>query len=235
MSMVLDNPFTKNIDGEMLTKDYVIRKYKDLVHSIALKHKKRAIFFGFEYEDVVSEGNVGLIKAYRDFKNEYGFKFMTYAYAKIEGEIKRHIRDNCSGPKFYRRIKEYALKVGLENDPTEIANQLNINMQEANEVWVCKHKTGAISLDKTVQKSQEKEMTMKDLLPSYEDYTSIFANDFLQHLENKKPRYIEVLQYVLEGKNQIEISKIIGVSQVQVSRNIKEIRGFYRSFMKEVV
>lgn len=235
MSMVLENPFTKNIDGEMLTKDVVIRKYHDLVHSIAQKHKKRATFFGFEYEDVVSEGNVGLIKAYRDFKNEYGYKFMTYAYAKVEGEIKRHIRDNCSGPKFYRSIKEYALKVNLESDPPEIAIKLSISILEAKEVWVCKHKTGAISIDVNVNKNDQKDMTMKDLLPSYEDYSTAFVNDFLKHLQQKKPRYSEVLKYLLEGKNQPEISKIIGVSQVQVSRNISEIRGFYRSFEKELI
>ncbi|MGE7650516.1 sigma-70 family RNA polymerase sigma factor [Peribacillus frigoritolerans] len=228
MSMVLEIPFTKNIDEELLTIDAVAIKYKSLVHSIAGKHKKRAKQAGIDYEDIASEGNIGLIKAYKGFKSELGFKFMTYAYSMIEGEVKRRIRDSNSGAKFSRRIKELAVLVEIEDNPHEIAIKLNINILDAQEVWACKHQSGTISIDVTLNQNEDKDMTMQDYIPFHDDFTSVFVNEFIKELEEENPRFSLIVQLLLEGKNQAEIGKIVGVSQVQVSRNINKIRDFYR-------
>ena len=227
MSLVLEKLFTKKIDEEQLTIDEIARKYKDLVHSIAKKHMKRAKFVGIDYEDIASEGNVGLVKAYKGFRSELGFKFMTYAYAMIEGEIKKRIRDSNSGAKFSRRIKELTILVDSEDDPQQIAIKLNINIQEATEVWANKHQTGALSMEVNLNNEQN-DMTMKDLLPTYEDFTSVFVLEFLKQLESENPRFSVIVQLLMKGKNQREIGKAVGISQVQVSRNIKTIQEIYR-------
>ena len=70
---------------------------------------------GAEYEDIVSAGCVGLIKAIDNFDETRGLMLSTYAVPAILGEIKRIWRDGGS-VKVSRSIKELSLKIAKLNE-----------------------------------------------------------------------------------------------------------------------
>ena len=82
-----------------------------LVHALAHRLKGR----GIEYEELVSAGCVGLLKAADGFEPERGLKFSTYAVPVILGEMKRLFRDSGS-VKVSRSLKELSLKALREKD-----------------------------------------------------------------------------------------------------------------------
>lgn len=70
----------------------VIKQHKNMVHAIAYRFRPPQ---GFDYDDLVQIGYIGLWKASRRFVEEKGTKFSTYAYATIKNEITHFIRTNA--------------------------------------------------------------------------------------------------------------------------------------------
>lgn len=65
-------------------------------------------------DDLFQVGCIGLIKAYQNYKEEFGTKFSTYAYPYILGEIKKYIRED-KGIKVSRDISKLNLKIERAN------------------------------------------------------------------------------------------------------------------------
>ena len=64
-----------------------IEPYMPLVHSIASMVSGKGLPPNIEYDDLVSDGTVGLMKAWENFDPERGVKFETYASYRVRGEI----------------------------------------------------------------------------------------------------------------------------------------------------
>lgn len=230
MSVVLDRPVTKDIDGEQLTVEEILVKYNKLVHKIANKLKRRAAFFRVEYEDVISEGNIGLLKAYWNFDSNLGYKFMTYAYPLVQGYALRFIRDFSHGPKIKREIKDWSNKVDLETTKEEIVTLLNVSPEVAKEIWECKRCYTA-SFDETFRSDEgNEERTLHNFSIQEADYSSVFVLDFLEFVKAENQSLHLVLTSMMKGKTQREIGRDLGVSQVHVSRKLKQIKKLYHSF-----
>ncbi len=90
---------------DRLTDEFV-EQNMGLVHSLASRFRGR----GIEYEELVSAGSMGLVKAARGFDESRGLRFSTYAVPVILGEIKRLFRDGGT-VKVSRTIKELSLKI----------------------------------------------------------------------------------------------------------------------------
>lgn len=71
---------------------------------------KRFQFKGVEYDDLYQLGCVGFLKAIKNFDEQFGVKFSTYAVPMIAGEIKRFLRDD-GAIKVSRAIKTLSVKV----------------------------------------------------------------------------------------------------------------------------
>ncbi len=209
-----------------------------LVHSCV----KRLMRQGYEYEDLVQVGSIGLLKALRRFDTGLGLCLSTYAVPLIMGEIKRYIRDN-SAVKVSRNLRELwirALKVQeilkskLLRDPTitEIAEMLGTSVEKL--TLAMESSTPCESLYKPVGGEGKGEIYIQDTLKSDYDIDKetdkIALKDAISKLP-KRERKIIILRY-FKGKTQTEISRMIGVSQVQISRIEKKVLSNLRDFMQ---
>ncbi|WP_028392747.1 sigma-70 family RNA polymerase sigma factor [Bacillus cihuensis] len=222
----------KNIEDEVVSAEWIIENYSNLVHHIASRYLTRIKLYGFEYEDVVSEGYIGLVKAYRDFEPDRGLKFMTYAFPKVQGEIMKLFRDFNTGPRFPRTIKLLSFKIGRNDNPEEIAKKLEIPIKKAQVVFECKRNFYTVSGETIISSDGEKDTTVFGLYPSEQDVTHLFVNEFFEWLQLDKygKRLTFILTGLMQGKAQKVIAKELGLSQVQVSRDLRRIRGLYESF-----
>ncbi|MGI5905288.1 MAG: sigma-70 family RNA polymerase sigma factor [Candidatus Pararuminococcus gallinarum] len=211
------------------SREQVIENNLGLVHSCAHRFKGR----GIEYDDLFQAGCMGLIKAADAFDTQRGVKFSTYAVPVILGEMKRLFRDGGS-VKVGRTLKELSLKcvrtreqmaVKLGREPTvsELAQQLQVDAAAVVEA------VGAAQPPVSLTENEEEgggqfdipvashEENVSDLLSLREVITTLDARD----------RKLIVMRY-FGGKTQTEVAKVLGMTQVQVSRREKKILGSLR-------
>lgn len=195
---------------------------------------KRFLGRGVESEDLFQIGSIGLLKAIDKFDFSFGVKFSTYAVPMISGEIQRFLRDD-SMLKVSRSLKETAYKAfqikekmmeELNREPTleELAQQMGLAREEL--VMALEAGAEVESLYKPILQKDGKETA---LLEKIEEKTSqeeqtinrILLNQLLEELTGKE-RQVIYMRYYAE-KSQVEIGKMLGISQVQVSRMEKRI------------
>ncbi len=213
-------------EGDEDAKNEMVVRNMGLVKSIVTKFLGR----GVEYDDLLQIGSLGLLRAIINFDPTYDVKFSTYAVPMIMGEIKRFLRDDGS-LKVSRSLKECAmevyaanerLKVKLMRDPTvaELAQETGKTPEEIAGATDAMRKP--ISLNELVHDDSKTQFI--DLLYSDDGEKSldnIMLKDLLNKL-NKKERELLTMRFSLD-KTQNEIAKMMGVSQVQVSRLISRI------------
>ena len=205
-------------DKEALEEFY--KENQKLVYSLI----KRYNIYKYEYEDVLSDANYGLLMAIKKFDFSYEVSFSTYAVPLILGEIKRHFRDS-SLLRVSRSKKELYLKVnkGIEEleglllrSPTleEISKHINEPQEEIIEALESNNKV--FSLDESIGEENDNSIlnNIEDNSLSMIDRVSI--NLALEKLD-KKEKLIITLRY-FDGLSQQEVSDRLNYSQVQISR-----------------
>lgn len=211
-------------DGDEEAKEKLLNGNYPLIKSIVRRYVRKSV----EYDDLYQLGCVGFVKAINNFSLGYGVKFSTYAVPMIAGEIKRYLRDDGS-IKIARSIKTLAIKInrfldeykreGRESPtPKEIAEEFGVDEQDV--VLAMDSAFCLVYLyDKTADKS-ESSPNLLDKLVKVEnedvEIEKIMLKEFISKLPNKE-RKILILRY-FRGKTQTEIAKMMGVSQVQISR-----------------
>ena len=204
-----------------------------LVYNIA----KRFIGRGFELEDLVQIGTIGLIKSIKNFNPSYNVQLSTYSVPFILGEIKRAIRDDGT-VKVSRSLKElsikikqvqneYNIKYGKEIKIEELAKILNTPKEEIISAMDATSPGLVSSINEKISNGEgDKSTTIEEMLPDNKNEEQMIANKLtinkLIDELNEREKYIVKLRY-FEGKTQAEVAKMIGVSQVQVSRIEKKI------------
>lgn len=211
-----------------MTRDELITENLGLVGSCA----SRFLGKGVEYEDLYSAGCVGLIHAADRFNEKLGFAFSTYAVPAILGEIKRIFRDEGS-VKISRSLKERARMLRLtaekfekENGtvPTvsELSKILGIDDAETAELLCAAYPV--ISLTDSDGERQTD-------IPDYDIYSAIDNKISLQRAIDTLPendKKLIRLRY-FDELTQSKTAKVLGISQVQVSRREKIILRQLRS------
>ena len=215
--------------GDENARSRMIEDNLRLVEKIAARFRDR----GYDREELVQVGVIGLIKAVDKFDISFNTQFSTYAYPVIEGEIKRFLRDDGS-IKVSRTLKETAMKgkraeellrkrLGRDVTISEISAECGIDAEELVEAFSAL--TPTRSIYESVYDGGNNETSLMDTL-SEEDCEEQMINRAMvsELLSVLKPRerQIIVLRY-FKAKSQKEIAEIIGVSQVQVSRLEKKI------------
>lgn len=217
--------------AQLPPREEFIEKNLGLVHSCAAKFRGR----GIEYDDLFAAGSVGLIKAYDGFDTERGVCFSTYAVPVILGEIRKLFRDGGM-IKVSRSIKELSMKIsavreylvkttGQEPTLSKIAERLNVTEEQIAEALSAAQPTlsltppaeedGNREFDLPVDSGEEE---LADLLSLKEELAVLPAQD---------RRLIE-LRFFSE-KTQSQTAKILGTTQVQVSRRERKILAHLRT------
>lgn len=211
-------------DGDKQAENIMVEENMGLVYSIVRRFLNR----GYDAEDLTQIGAIGLIKAVKKFNPEFNVQFSTYAVPMITGEIKRFLRDD-GAIKISRTLKENAMKGRrseealrrrLNRQPTinEISRECGIDAENLVEAFEAAAPIGSIY--ESVYDNGEKEIHLLDTIAGEEMEDGIINKVMIDEIMGKlTPREKEIilLRY-FRGKTQTEISEVIGVSQVQVSR-----------------
>ena len=217
-------------------RDVFVEQNLGLVHLCVRRFQGR----GIEYDDLYSAGCVGLIKSIDAFDEERGVQFSTYAVAGVRGESKRLLRDG-GAVMVSRGGKELSLKVtrtrerlmkanGREPTVSELAAELQVGEEEIVEAI----NVSAPPVSLTEQDDESSETRQLDIpAESHEEQIAdrLSLKEALGRLE-AKDRSLIVLRY-FQGKTQVETAKVLGMTQVQVSRREKKILGMMRGELME--
>ena len=217
-------------DGDEEARAQLVEENVGLVWCVVRRFYGR----GTEAEDLFQIGSIGLLKAIDKFDLSYDVKFSTYAVPMISGEIKRFLRDDGM-IKVSRSLKELAYKAfacqeelrrkwGREPSLGEIAEKLGVDKEEL--AAALEANSEVESLHKTIYQRDGHEIQLVDKLEEKEDREEKVLNhmllkELLKCLE-KEERQLIYLRY-FGNKTQAEVGKMMGISQVQVSRTEKRI------------
>ena len=203
-----------------MSYEKLVNENLKLVHACA--HKMQ--FKGIEYDELYSAGCIGLVKAAKRFDESKGFKFSTYAVPVILGEIKQLFRDNNPikisravkdlGNKANKAIIELKLNLGREPTLSEIAEITGASSEEV---------TYALNAIRTLKSLDTDEVIERKVYISIEDtlINKVSINQLIEEL-NENDKILLKLRY-FSDKTQNETAKIMGLSQVQVSRKEKKL------------
>ena len=204
------------------------KKNKGLIWNIVNKFNNR----NADKDDLFQLGSIGLIKCIKNFDLTYDVKFSTYAVPMIYGEIRRFLRDDGI-IKVSRTLKEISTKANrerenyiknynIEPDIKTLAKIVNVSVEEL---------VSALDSSKIVESidnedNTENNFSIKDKLPSNINESELIINKIdLNTTMNKlsiEDRKVIQLRY-FQDKTQTQVAKIMGISQVQVSRMEKKI------------
>ncbi|MDE6713747.1 MAG: SigB/SigF/SigG family RNA polymerase sigma factor [Lachnospiraceae bacterium] len=216
--------------GDQEVRAQLIEQNLGLVRHIVKRYQGR----GCDMEDLFQIGVIGLIKAVDHFDLSRDVQFSTYAVPMIMGEIKRFFRDDGI-VKISRGIKENAYRVRQSMEQYASRYGREANMQELMEMTGLGREDIVLALEagyevesiyQAAYKSDDREMLLIDRIPGNKDEHEILTNHIvLQELMEKmdeRDRLLIRLRY-FENKTQTEVAGVMGISQVQVSRQEKKI------------
>ena len=207
--------------GSEEAKEQLLSENTGLIWSVT----RRFLGRGVEAEDLYQLGCLGFIKAIDGFDLTYGTQFSTYAVPKIAGEIRRFIRDDGL-VKVSRGIKEQAAQlttirnklIGLfGREPTlrELSEQSGITIDE-----IAIIDSAMSTVESIHQPSGQEGFSLESVLTDTESEDRMIEKVALRQAISKlteKDRNVICLRY-FHCLTQEQTAKILGVSQVQISR-----------------
>ena len=222
----------KSQEGDKEELQKLIEKNNGLIWSIV----KRFIGRGYETEDLYQIGCIGFIKSIQRFNTSYDVKLSTYSVPYILGEIKRYIRDD--GPiKVSRSIKElgvkireiqkaYLVKKGEEIGIKEIAKELKTTKEEVAMAMEASNNISSLEDFKYTDHKNGNSISIMEKLSTGKNEEEIITNrltikGLIEDLEQKEKEVIMLRFY--KEKTQTQVAKILGITQVQVSRIERKI------------
>ena len=220
--------------GDEQAKERLITENSGLIWSIA----RRFLGRGTEADDLYQLGCLGFLKAVEGFDLEFGTQFSTYAVPKIAGEIRRFLRDD-GAVKVSRTIKERATTIrpmknqlsnALGREPTilEISRQTGLTPEE---IALAENATAATQ--SIHRETGEEGFSLEHILSDTETEEAMVEKISLRQAIEALPereRTVLKLRYY-HGLTQQRVSKVLNVSQVQVSRIEKKAIETLRNLM----
>ena len=214
--------------------EQVLREINGLIWSVVRRYYGR----GVEPDDLYQLGCLGFLKAVRGFDPAYGTQFSTYAVPKIAGEIRRFLRDD--GPvKVSRGLKELSaavrgaqsrLSARLGREPTlsELSAETGLEPED-----IAAAETAAEPVLSLQSETGENGLTLEGMLTAGNEEEGLIERLALRAALDTLPereREVLLLRYY-RGMTQVQTARIVGVSQVQVSRLERKALGRLREVM----
>lgn len=215
-------------NGDRKAYEKLIENNLNLVRSIAYRFNDR----GQETEDLIEVGKIGLLKAIEGFDDSLGYSFSTYAFPLISGEIKRFLRDDGiikvsrsikkNAADILRAKQEYTKEHGKTPKISELCEMCSLSFEQVLEALDAANPV--ISLQDKVN-SEQNDTTVADFIPDEDkisSFTEILAlRETVKSLSEFDRKLIELRYF--KDFTQVRTAKILGVSQVTVSRSEKRI------------
>lgn len=207
--------------GDQEAGEILIRENSGLIWSVAKRFTGR----GTEIEDLYQLGCLGFIKAVNGFDLDFGTQFSTYAVPKISGEIRRFLRDD-GAVKVSRTLKEHSATIksirnhltsalGREPTLTEISRQCGLSPEE-----IATAENATASVESIHKELGEDGFSLENILSDTHTEEKLMERIALEQAIEKLPEreaLVIKLRYY-HDLTQDRVAKVLGVSQVQVSR-----------------
>lgn len=208
-------------DGDKEASESLVRENSGLIWSVA----RRFLGRGAEGDDLYQLGCLGFLKAVDGFDLEYGTQFSTYAVPKISGEIRRFLRDD-GAVKVSRTIKEQAASIriarseltntlGREPTVSELSEKTGFTPEE-----IALAETATAATESIQRQTGEDGFSLEDVLTDTDSEERMVEMISLRQAVDALPErecLVIKLRY-FHGLTQQRVSRVLGVSQVQISR-----------------
>ncbi len=206
--------------GDQEACERVLTENNGLIWSIVRRYYGR----GVEPEDLYQLGCLGFLKAVQGFDFSYGTCFSTYAVPKIAGEIRRFLRDD-GAVKVGRNLREQAqmlytvrerLRQELGREPvlSELSQATGLEPEEIAQADL------AAGAPESLQQETAEGLTLEGMLGTEAPEESMVERIALREAIDRLPEKekLTILLRFYKGLTQEQVAKVLGVSQVQVSR-----------------
>lgn len=215
----------RSSQGDKQARQQLIEGNLRLVLSVIQRFDKR----GESPDDLFQVGCIGLMKAIANFDPDKCVRFSTYGVPMIAGEVRRYLRDN-SAIRVSRSIRDVAyrvmqckesmaLQLGREPSLEEIARELELPIEEVSQSLdaIC----SPVSLYDPVYSDGGDPLTVMDQVRDTKNTESawlehIALRDAFRSLGDREKQILSLRFY--DGRTQMEVAGVLGISQAQVSR-----------------
>lgn len=208
----------------------LVKDNQGLIWSIV----KRFIGRNYETEDLYQIGSMGFIKAIKRFDTSFDVQISTYAVPYILGEIKKFIRDDGI-IKVSRSVKELGIKIKQlqseylkknheEINIAQISKELNVDKEEIIFAMDAQRPVESIYQDENNDDNDKRDLLSKIPVETNQELkiiNNMALNQVISNL-NAREKQIIILRFY-KDKTQTEVGKLLGISQVQVSRMEKSV------------
>ena len=223
------------VQGDEQACEQMLRDNSGLIWSIVRRYYGR----GVEPDDLYQLGCLGFIKAVKGFDLTFGTQFSTYAVPKIAGEIRRFLRDD-GAIKVSRGIREQAatifaarekLKNTLGREPvlSELSEEAGLRPEEIAQCEL------AVAEPESLQRETGDGLTLEGMLGSEAPGESLVEKIALREAIEALPERerMTILLRFFKGLTQEQTARLLGVSQVQVSRLERKGVAHLREMLRE--
>lgn len=222
-------------NGDPQAKEQLISQNVGLIWSVA----RRFLGRGTEADDLYQIGCVGFLKAIDGFDVTFGTQFSTYAVPKISGEIRRFLRDD-GAVKVSRTVKEHAAAIkkarsefmGINSREPTVSELVSCTGLTIDEIVTAEQATSFV--ESIQQENGEDGFSLENVLSDTDSEDVILEKMALREAVDRLPEresMVIKLRY-FHGLTQERISKILSVSQVQVSRIEKKALGRLNEYLR---
>ena len=222
--------------GDARATEALVEENAGLIWAVARRFQGR----GTDMDDLYQLGCLGFLKAVEGFDTSYGTQFSTYAVPKIAGEIRRFLRDD-GAVKVSRGLKEQASAIkaarnaltnALGREPTvqEISRQTGFSPEE-----IALAETATAATESIQRENGDEGFSLEDVLTDTESEERMVEKIALrQAIEGLPQREAMVIKLrYFHGLTQERVSRVLDVSQVQVSRIEKKAIQILRELLND--
>jgi RNA polymerase sigma-B factor len=218
-------------------KEKLVHEYLPLVHKIARGLARRSTD---PVDDLIQVGSIGLLEAINRYETGHNTEFKTYAVHFITGHIRHYLRDRQTlvrGPRALQELsyrlrqvtQELSHRMGREATNQELAEALNVSTDLIDQARVYDRRVTVMWLDQETGDGEDDEQrsllnTLADPLTSNahsnERDERLVLTEAMKHLPDHQRELLQMRYF--DDLTQAELSRRLGISQMEVCRRLKK-------------